>query len=178
MCLCAYFRVHSEAVGTATSERVLSGRYFPSNMCVQWKVNGSPVYTFLKYIYSISLKKNQPWCHYEPILNPPLSESITPALPPSFSGCLIFFSTSPSFTLLPIFYILFFFLLMCPLSSKFFFFLQPCLYFFFFFFWSYFPGGEHQLFSPLLIESLASGTNKQKKGGRRNKMFWLTAVVL
>lgn len=51
-------------------------------------MNGSPVYTFLK---------NQPWCHHEPILNPPLSKSITPALP--LSLCLIFCSTSPSFTL-------------------------------------------------------------------------------
>lgn len=74
---CAYFGVHSEAVDTATSVCASTWALclFP-NMCVQWKVNGSPVYTFLK---------NQPWCHHEPILNPPLSKSITPALPPSAS---------------------------------------------------------------------------------------------
>lgn len=87
--VCAYFGVYSEAVDKAASicARTRALCLFP-NMCVQWKVNGSPVYTFLK---------NQPWCHHEPILNPPLSKSITPALPPS--RCLFFCSTSPSFTL-------------------------------------------------------------------------------
>lgn len=40
-------------------------------------------WTVLLSILSSKKRKiqNQPWCHHEPILNPPLSKSITPALP-------------------------------------------------------------------------------------------------
>lgn len=59
---------------------------FP-NMCVQWKVNGSPVYTFLKESAMMS-----PWTHLEPT-----SVKKHYSGPPS--RCLVFCSTSPSFAL-------------------------------------------------------------------------------
>lgn len=94
------------------------------NMCVQWEVNGSPVYTFLKKKKNTKSAMMSPWTHLEPT-----SVKKHYSSPPS--PCLIFCSTSPSFTLLPLKFfteLLFFFIFpyfsTFPLSG-------PCLFFFF-----------------------------------------------
>lgn len=86
-------------------------------------VNGSPVYTFLKKKKNTKSAMMSPWTHLEPT-----SVKKHYSSPPS--PCLIFCSTSPSFTLLPLKFfteLLFFFIFpyfsTFPLSG-------PCLFFF------------------------------------------------
>lgn len=77
--VCAYFWLHSQAVDTATSVCASASTLpAPQHVC---PMKGEQ----LSCLCFSQKKKNQPWCHHEPILNLPLSKSITPALPLSNS---------------------------------------------------------------------------------------------
>lgn len=78
VCVCRHFlRI------TSGASRVCRHSY--QRVCQHMSALPDPqhVWTVLLSILSSKKRKiqNQPWCHHEPILNPPLSKSITPALP-------------------------------------------------------------------------------------------------